>query len=151
MFLLSVIAATAVALSALGIYGVLAYSVSQRRQELGIRMALGAYKAQIQLLVVRHGLALTIIGIAVGLTAVVALTRVLASLLYKTGGHDFITFAATPLGFLVIALLYQPGRPIRQIQPRPSDNPRLDALVAVRVRQAVGTIENTSTMASRLH
>ena len=112
MLLLAVFSATALVLAVVGIYGVLAYSVAQRRQEFGIRLALGAERTDILRLVLRQGLILAAAGIVAGLVASLLLTRVMSSLLYKTGAHDLTTFILTPLLFLVIALLasYLPAR-----------------------------------------
>ncbi len=119
MFLLGIFSATALALAMIGIYGVLAYSVAQRRQELGIRLALGADRPDIMRMVVRHGLELTLGGISIGIIAAWAATRLIGSLLYKVGARDLMTFALTPLVFLAIALLasYLPARRATQVDP----------------------------------
>jgi putative ABC transport system permease protein len=119
MLLLGVFSAAALALAVIGIYGVLAYSVTQRRQELGIRLALGAERGNILGLVVRQGLMLTGVGIAVGLVAALFLTRLMSSLLYKVGALDLATFALTPLAFLAIALLasYLPALRATKVNP----------------------------------
>ncbi len=119
MFLLGIFSATALALAMIGIYGVLAYSVAQRQQELGIRLALGADRSDIMRMVVRHGLELTLGGISIGLIAAWAATRLIGSLLYKVGARDLMTFALTPLVFLAIALLasYLPARRATQVDP----------------------------------
>jgi putative ABC transport system permease protein len=119
MLLFGVFSVTALALSIIGIYGVLSYWVAQRRYELGIRLALGAQRADILGIVVRRGLALAIAGIVVGLMAALLLTRLLASMLYETGTLDLATFAAAPLVFLGIALLasYLPARRATKVDP----------------------------------
>jgi putative ABC transport system permease protein len=119
MFLLGIFSTTALALAIVGIYGVLAYSVAQRRQELGIRLALGADKSHIMGMIVRHGLELALEGISIGLIAAWAVTRLIGSLLYKVGARDLMTFALTPLAFLAIALLasYLPARRATQVDP----------------------------------
>lgn len=119
MLLLGVFSATALALAVIGIYGVLSYSVAQRRQEFGIRMALGAEHADILHLVVRQGLLLAIAGIAIGLMAALLFTRVMASMLYKVGALDLATFVLTPLLFLGIALFasYLPARRATKVNP----------------------------------
>jgi putative ABC transport system permease protein len=119
MLLLGVFSAAALALAVIGIYGVLSYSVTQRRQELGIRLALGAERGNILGLVVRQGLVLAGAGIAVGLVAALLLTRLMSSLLYKVGALDLTTFALTPLAFLVIALLasYLPALRATEVNP----------------------------------
>jgi putative ABC transport system permease protein len=105
LLLLGAFSATALALSVIGIYGVLSYWVAQRRYELGIRLALGAQRADILRIVVRQGFMLAIAGIGIGLIAALLLTRLLSSMLYKVGTLDLATFAVTPLVFLLIALL----------------------------------------------
>lgn len=119
MLLLGVFSATALTLAVMGIYGVLSYSVAQRRQEFGIRLALGAEHADILRLVVRHGLALAMAGIAIGLMASLLLTRLMSSMLYKVGTHDLTAFVLAPLVFLGIALLasYLPARRATRVDP----------------------------------
>ena len=119
MLLLSVFSATALALALIGIYGVLSYSVAQRRQEFGIRLALGAERADILALVVGQGLTLAAIGVAIGLIAALFLTRLMSTLLYKVGAHDVLTFVLTPFLFLGIALLasYLPARRATKVDP----------------------------------
>ena len=119
MLLLVAFSAAALALAIIGVYGVLAYSVAQRRHELGIRVALGAERADILRLVVRQGLVLAGAGIAMGLLAALLLTRLMSSLLYKIGARDFTTFALAPLAFLCIALLasYLPALRATQTDP----------------------------------
>jgi ABC-type antimicrobial peptide transport system permease subunit len=119
MLLLGVFSTTALALAVLGIYGVLSYSVAQRRQEFGIRLALGAEPANILRLVVRQGLMLAITGIALGLTAALLLTRLMSSMLYRVGALDLATFLLTPLVFLCVALLasYLPARRATKVDP----------------------------------
>jgi putative ABC transport system permease protein len=103
----------------IGIYGVLSYSVAQRRHEFGIRLALGAEPADILRLVLRQGLILAIAGIAIGLTASLLLTQLMSSVLYKIGTHDLITFVLAPLFFLCIALLasFLPARRATKVDP----------------------------------
>jgi putative ABC transport system permease protein len=119
MLLLGVFSLTALALAVIGIYGVLSYSVAQRLQEFGIRLALGAERADILRLVVRQGLVLAITGIALGLIAAVFLTRLMASLMYKVGTLDLTTFILTPLVFLCVALAasYLPARRATRVDP----------------------------------
>ena len=85
---MSLFGALALFLAACGIYGVLAYSVAQRRREIGVRMALGAQKRDILTLVLRRGLKLTLVGVAIGLAAASALTRIIQNLLYGTQPVD---------------------------------------------------------------
>ena len=119
MLLLGIFSATALVLAIVGIYGVLAYSVAQRRQEVGIRMALGAAQSDVLRLVVGEGLLLTGIGTGIGLIAAFAATRVMASLLYRVGTHDFSTFALAPIAFVLIATLasYLPARRATRVDP----------------------------------
>jgi putative ABC transport system permease protein len=119
MLLLGTFSAAALALALIGIYGVLSYSVVQRRQEFGIRLALGAERSDILRLVVRQGLILTLTGIATGLVASLLLTRLMSGLLYKVDNHDLLTFIFTPLLFLLIALFasYLPARRATQANP----------------------------------
>lgn len=120
MLLLVVFAATALILAMVGIYGVIAYSVAQRKEELSIRMALGADRKDIVRLVVSEGLALTLSGIAIGLAGALVLTRLMSSLLYQTSALDPLTFAASALLFLAAAFLasYLPARQATRIDPR---------------------------------
>ncbi|MGB6729356.1 MAG: ABC transporter permease [Terracidiphilus sp.] len=119
MVLMGVFAATALVLAMIGIYGVLSYTVAQRRQEFGIRMALGAERAEILRLVLREGLALTLVGIGAGLAAALLLTRLAASLLYQVGAHDPVTFVVAPTVFLAVALAasYLPARRATRVNP----------------------------------
>jgi putative ABC transport system permease protein len=119
MVLLAVFSITALALAAIGLAAMLAWTVVQRRQEMAIRLALGAERNDILWLVVRHGLVLAVSGIAVGLIAGFLLTQLMASVLYKTSAHDLSTFALAPLVFLVIAWLasYLPARRATKVDP----------------------------------
>jgi len=119
MLLLGAFSATALVLAVIGIYGVLAYSVAQRQHEFGIRLALGARRADILHLVVRQGLMLAIAGIAAGLVASFFLTSLLSSIVYKVSTRDLLTFSLTPALFLCIALLasYLPARRATKVDP----------------------------------
>ena len=119
MMLLAVFSVTALGLAAIGLYAVLAWSVAQRRQEIGIRLALGAEKREVLWIVVRQGLALVVAGIAIGLAAGVFLTKLMSSALYKTSARDLTTFAIAPVLFLGIALLasYLPARRATKVDP----------------------------------
>lgn len=118
-FLLGAFSATALILAVIGIYGVLAYSVSQRQQELGIRLALGAQRTDILFLVLQQGLILAASGVAIGLVAAFLLTNLMSSMLYQVGARDLTTFALAPLVFLCIALLasYLPARRTAKLDP----------------------------------
>ncbi len=104
-FLLGAFAAIALTLAGVGIYGVLAYFVSRRTRELGIRMALGSDRAAVVRLVVRQGLALAGVGVLCGVVAAFGLTRLMQSLLYQVGPADPLTFVLVPLVLAAVALL----------------------------------------------
>ena len=103
-FLLGAFAAIALSLAAVGIYGVVAYLVSQRTQEIGIRLAIGADRSQVLGMVLRHGLWLAAVGIVIGLFGAFALTRLMASQLYNVRPNDPLTFVAVAALLLLIAL-----------------------------------------------
>ena len=104
VFLLGVFAATALLLALIGIYGVIAYSVAQRTQEIGVRMALGAERRAVVLMVVRQGMSIAIAGLVLGVAAALALTRVMTGLLYEVTPTDPSTFAAV-IGVLAATAL----------------------------------------------
>ncbi len=103
--LLALFAGVAMSLAAVGIYGLLAYSVAQRTHEIGVRMALGAAQMDVVSIVVRQGVSLAAIGIALGLGGAFALTRLLKTMLFGIGATDPLTFAAAALGMVLVALL----------------------------------------------
>jgi ABC-type antimicrobial peptide transport system permease subunit len=102
-----------------GLYGVIAYSVSQRRREIGIRMALGARHQQLTGMFVRDALALTGVGVACGLAAAPALTRLMSSLLFGVKAVDPATYGAVSLGLVATAALasYLPARRAANVNP----------------------------------
>ena len=104
MLLLTIFGAAALILASIGIYGLMAYSVQQRTQELGIRMALGADRGKIRNLVVRQGMQLAIIGVVVGIAAAFGLTRLIASFLFGVKSWDPIAFVSIPILLLLVAL-----------------------------------------------
>jgi putative ABC transport system permease protein len=119
MVLLSAFAVLALILASLGIYGVLAYFVTQHRNEIGVRLALGASPAKILMLVIRKGLGLTIVGVAIGLLSSFALTRLMKSLLFEVKATDPLTFVAVPLVLLTVAFLacWIPARRAAKVDP----------------------------------
>lgn len=104
MLLLTIFGAAALILASIGIYGLMAYSVQQRTQELGIRMALGADRAGIRRLVVRQGMQLAFIGVVVGVAAAFGLTRLISSFLFGVKSWDPIAFITIPILLLLVAL-----------------------------------------------
>jgi putative ABC transport system permease protein len=119
MILLSAFAALALLLAALGIYGVLSYAVTQRTQEMGIRIALGAERAKLIGMIVRQGVAVAAMGVGIGLAAALALTRALEGLLYGVTATDPLTFGAMPVFVMLIAGLacYLPARRAAGLDP----------------------------------
>jgi putative ABC transport system permease protein len=119
MMVLETFAGVALLLALIGIYGVIAYSVAQRTQEVGIRRALGAQQSDILWLVIGQGFALTVAGIAIGLGGAYALTRVMETLLFHVSATDPATFAGIALFFLLVALAasYIPARRAARIDP----------------------------------
>ena len=117
--LLNLFGGIAVLLAACGIYGVLAYAVTQRRREIGIRMALGAQKSNVLSLVIGQGMKLALGGVVIGMLSAFALTRVLRNLLYEVKPTDSLTFAAVSLLLVGIALFacWLPARRATKIAP----------------------------------
>jgi putative ABC transport system permease protein len=117
--LTSVFAAVALALAAVGIYGVMSYAVAQRTQEIGIRMALGAGEEGILQMVLKNGAALALVGVAIGLGLALGLARLIASMLFQTSATDPPTFSIVPLLLLAVALFacWLPARRAARVDP----------------------------------
>jgi ABC-type antimicrobial peptide transport system permease subunit len=119
MLLFGVFAGLGLLLAAIGIYGVVAYVVEQRTNEIGLRIALGAQAGDVVRLILKQGLALTLIGLALGVVASVALTRLLKSLLFGVGATDPLTFAVIAMLLTAVALLacWIPARRATRVDP----------------------------------
>jgi ABC-type antimicrobial peptide transport system permease subunit len=121
-FLLGSFAALAVILAAIGVHGLLSYNVTRRRQEIGIRMALGAGRGAVLALVMREGLVIVTAGLIVGLAGALALTRLLQALLFGVSPTDPLTFVMVAAVLTAIALIATllPARRASQVDPLPA-------------------------------
>ena len=119
MLLLIIFAGLTLTLAAVGIYGVISYAVTQRTQEIGIRMALGARSTDVLKLVVKSGIALALAGVGIGLVIAIGLTRLMESLLYGVTPTDVVTFVIGSLALVAVAGLacYLPARRATKVDP----------------------------------
>ena len=119
VLLMTVFGASALLLAAIGIYGLMAYSVAQRTQEIGIRMALGAEAQQVRRMVVFQGMRLAIMGVVVGLAAAWGVTRVMASVLYEVQARDPAVFIVMALALTVVSFVavWLPARRASTVNP----------------------------------
>jgi putative ABC transport system permease protein len=119
MFLVSVFAALALVLAVVGIYGVVSYSVAQRTNEIGVRMALGASTTDVLKMVLKNGMSLALIGVGVGLAGAFAVTRLMIAVLFDVKPTDLATFATVAVGLILVALLacYVPARRAMKVDP----------------------------------
>jgi len=117
--LLTIFAGIALVLAAVGIFGVMAYSVAQRTRELGLRMALGASRQGVMLMVLGQGLRLTLVGLGIGLAGTFFLTRYVASMLFNVPTYDPLTLASVILALIVISMsaCYLPARRATMVDP----------------------------------
>jgi putative ABC transport system permease protein len=119
MIVVGLYAAAALLLASIGIYGVVSHTMSQRTQEIGIRMAVGAQRGDVLRLVIKHGLRLVVVGVGIGLLISLASTRVLTSMLYEVSPADPMTFLGVALLLAAIALVacYIPARRAAKVDP----------------------------------
>jgi predicted permease len=119
MLLLTILAGSALLLAAIGIYGLMAYSVQQRTQEIGIRLALGADSPRVRNMVIGQGMRLALVGVAIGVASAFGLTRILASFLFGVTARDPTVFVSVPLILSVIALVavWLPARRAARVDP----------------------------------
>jgi putative ABC transport system permease protein len=119
MLLMGVFGSTALLLAAIGIYGLMAYTVEQRTREIGIRMALGAESSQVRNMVVRQGMSLAVSGVVAGLAAAWGLARLITSFLFGVQLHDLPVFIAVPvvLGMVALVAVYAPASRARRVNP----------------------------------
>ena len=104
LVMLAIAGAMALLIGLVGIYGVISYAVSQRRREIGIRLALGAPQRELTRMFIAHGFVLALVGVGCGLAGAIALTRVLGSLLFGVNPFDPLTYAAVSLGLIAASI-----------------------------------------------
>ena len=119
MLLLTIFAGSALLLAAIGIYGLMAYSVQQRTQEIGIRLALGAEPQTVRNMVIRQGMSVALVGVAIGLASAFGLTRLIASFLFGVAARDPVVFVAVPILLSAVALagVWLPARRAARVDP----------------------------------
>ena len=119
MVLLAVFASLALTLAGIGIYGIAAYSVTERTHEIGVRLALGAQRRDVMAMILAQGMAMTVIGTAIGVVSALLLARVMSSLLFGVSSADPLTFTAIPLLLAAVAFVacYVPARRATRVDP----------------------------------
>jgi ABC-type antimicrobial peptide transport system permease subunit len=119
MWLMTVFGLSALLLAAIGVYGLMAYSVEQRTQEIGIRLALGAQTTQVKNMVVFQGMRLALIGVVIGVAAAFGLARLISTFLYGVTARDPLVFVGVPILLAIVALLavWIPARRASHVDP----------------------------------
>jgi ABC-type antimicrobial peptide transport system permease subunit len=119
LVMLGIAGTMALTLGIIGIYGVMSYTVSQRKREIGIRLALGAQGGDVLKIVLRQGTKLALVGVGIGIAAALALTRLMTNLLFGVTAHDPLTFVAVAALLILVALLacYIPARRATLVDP----------------------------------